>query len=149
MLDNSSAGARSKRSFSASFGAHAGALGSSALGAMKGFPIKRPRGVSNTSSSGLGGFSGAQHPRLSTMLNGGSAVSDDPIVQYLSEMVEIERQWLDMERERADNERSMMMYMMQILQALVCPADQEDEAEAEGKSSSKASNSKQIRQIVK
>ena len=54
---------------------------------------------------------------------------DDPIGQYLAEMVEIERQWLDMERERAENERQMMVYMMQVLQALVCPGQGQDDDE--------------------
>ena len=61
-------------------------------------PAKRPRGVSSAS----------------TMFDGSTAGGSDPIAQYLSEMVDIERQWLDMERERAENERSMMMYMMQV-----------------------------------
>lgn len=75
----------------------------------------------------------AKRPRVaSTATNASSTQMDDPIGNYLSEMVDIERQWLEMERERAENERAMMMYMMQILQAIVCPSQsQEEEAEGE------------------
>ncbi len=44
-----------------------------------GIPTKRPRGLSSATTASTG---------------------EDPIGQYLSEMVDIERQWLDMERER-------------------------------------------------
>ncbi|XP_035705133.1 uncharacterized protein LOC110845563 isoform X1 [Folsomia candida] len=75
-----------------------------------GIPTKRPRGLSSATTASTSG------------------VAEDPIGQYLSEMVDIEREWLNMERERAENERQMMLYMMQILQALICP-DQEQEEE--------------------
>lgn len=116
-IGESNAMPRNKRSFSATFGSSYGAANKG------GFPTKRPRGVSAASSSG-GGQSSHRLPHI----NGGS---DDPIVQYLADMVDIERQWLDMERQRAENERSMMMYMMQILQALVCPQQDEEEQETE------------------
>lgn len=74
----------------------------------------------------------AKRPRVaSTATNASSTQMDDPIGSYLAEMVDIERQWLEMERERAENERAMMMYMMQILQAIVCP-NQSQEEEGEG-----------------
>jgi len=81
---------RGKRAFSNSFGSYMKGNG--------GLPAKRPRGVSTAST-----------------MPDGSTGGSDPIAQYLSEMVDIERQWLDMERERAENERSMMMYMMQVV----------------------------------
>ncbi|CAG7681510.1 unnamed protein product [Allacma fusca] len=97
--------ARTKRSFSASFAPY-GSLKSGSLGN----PAKRPR-VGSTSAASASGL------------------MDDPIGQYLAEMVEIERQWLDMERERAENERQMMVYMMQVLQALVCPGQNQEDDE--------------------
>lgn len=84
--------------------------------------------------SGFGGFGKSgngipgKRPRgLSSATTASTSVLDDPVSQYLSEMVDIERQWLDMERERASNERQMMEYMMQILQVLVCPSQEEEQ----------------------
>ncbi|ODM94357.1 Trihelix transcription factor GT-3a [Orchesella cincta] len=79
---------------------------------------------------GGGGANAGKRPRVASTATNASSSMDDPIGQYLAEMVDIERQWLEMERERAENERAMMMYMMQILQAIVCPnQSQEDEGE--------------------
>lgn len=51
----------------------------------------------------------AKRPRVASTATNASSSMDDPIGQYLAEMVDIERQWLEMERERAENERAMMM----------------------------------------
>ena len=102
------------------------------------------RGVKRSFSSGFNPYmksdygrgmvvgNAAKRPRVASTATNASSSMDDPIGQYLAEMVDIERQWLEMERERAENERAMMMYMMQILQAIVCPnQSQEDETEGD------------------
>jgi hypothetical protein len=100
---------RTKRSFSANYAPYGKASFTSGLG--NGNAAKRPRGASTATNA--------------------SSNPDDQIGAYLAEMIDIERQWLDMERERAENERSMMMYMMQILQALVCPGQSQDDNDEE------------------
>jgi len=90
-----------------------------------------PYGKSEYGRGGMVVGSAAKRPRVASTATNASSSMDDPIGQYLAEMVDIERQWLEMERERAENERAMMMYMMQILQAIVCP-NQSQEEEGEG-----------------
>jgi len=79
-----------------------------------GNPAKRARGLSSQSS-----------------ISGTCNIPEDPIAHYLAEMVDIEKQWLELERERASNEQRMMTYMMQIMQALVSPTPGTDEEEGD------------------